>query len=188
MRHPRLLALVPAAAIAFVLAPASVTAQQARVVTGTYTTSVNSPQGALKTVIVVKRENGALGGTISADGFPTIPLKSVIPTDSTVSMVADSPDGVSITLKFTGADKVSGTLVYQGMELPIEGTFAADGAPASGGSGGGGGAATGSLVTTVGPTPAGPHNPVVEIAGAIAERTLVVGDETKKFKDTFSAK
>ncbi|MCC7053871.1 MAG: hypothetical protein IT355_11475 [Gemmatimonadaceae bacterium] len=118
-------------AVALVALVAGSLASQGRPVTGTYTTSIESPQGAVKTVIVVKRTGEALGGTVAADGFPVIPITTVTQSDSGMTILADTPDGgVSVKLKFTGADRVAGTLAYQGMEMPLAGTFAAEGAPA----------------------------------------------------------
>ena len=108
------LLLLPIAAIA-----------QGRNVTGTYNTTINSPQGAVKAVIVLKRDAGAFIGTLAADGFPTIPVTNVVPSDSGVSMQGDSPDGaVMVKMKFGAADKVTGTVLYQGAEMMLDGTFA----------------------------------------------------------------
>ncbi len=102
---------------------------QGRTITGTYTTVVNSPQGPVPAVIVLKKENGKVGGTLAAEGFPVLPVASVTATDSTVAIQADSPDGgVVVTLKFGANNKVSGTVLYQGAEMPVEGTFAAEAA------------------------------------------------------------
>jgi hypothetical protein len=98
---------------------------QGRSVTGTYNTTINSPQGSVKAVIVLKRDAGAFSGTLAADGFPTIPVTNVVPSDSGVSLQGDSPDGaVLVKMKFGAADKVTGTVVYQGAEMTLDGTFA----------------------------------------------------------------
>jgi hypothetical protein len=116
---------------ALLLLPAMAVAQ-GRTVTGTYNTTITSPQGAVKAVIVVKKEAGAFGGTLSADGFPTIPVSNVVPSDTGVTLQGDSPDGaVAVSMKFAGADKVTGKVLYQGMEMALDGTFAADGAAAA---------------------------------------------------------
>ncbi len=104
-----------------------------REVAGTYTMSLNSPQGALKIVVVVKRENNALTGTLAAEGYPVIPLTTVTPSATGVTIAADTPDGgLNMALTFGASEKVTGTLNYQGMDLPVEGTFTAGAAPASG--------------------------------------------------------
>ena len=115
------LLLLPIAAIA-----------QGRNVTGTYNTTINSPQGAVKAVIVLKRDAGAFTGTLAADGFPTIPVTNVVPSDSGVSLQGDSPDGaVMVKMKFGAADKVTGTVVYQGAEMTLDGSFASGAAAVS---------------------------------------------------------
>ena len=102
-----------------------VASAQGRSVTGTYNTTINSPQGSVKAVIVLRRDAGAFTGTLAADGFPTIPVTNVVPSDSGVSMQGDSPDGaVLVKMKFGAADKVTGTVVYQGAEMTLDGTFA----------------------------------------------------------------
>lgn len=132
MRQTGLLAGAVALALC-AAAPSSVSAQ-GRTVTGTYTTTVTTPQGALKALIVLKNDNGAIKGTLDVDGFPTAPIGSVVPSDSSVKMTAETPEGpVVVTLRFTGADKVAGTVTYQGADYPIEGTFA----PSASGSAGG---------------------------------------------------
>jgi hypothetical protein len=104
---------------------------QGRSVTGTYTTTVTSPQGAVKAVIVLKREAGVFAGTLAAEGFPEIPVSHVVPSDTGVTLQGDSPDGaVLVSMKFTAADKVTGKLVYQGMDMTLEGTFAGEGGAA----------------------------------------------------------
>lgn len=128
----RLPVLVTLLAAGLLLAPGTAAAQS-RQVLGTYTTSVNGPQGALKAVIVLKREGGAYAGTLSAEGFPTMPITSATPTDSSVTILVDTPDGgVTVALKFGAGDKVTGSVVYQGAEMPMEGTFAAAGAAPAG--------------------------------------------------------
>ena len=131
MRHQGMLLATLAVAL-FSVAPSSVAAQ-GRTVTGTYTTSLTTPQGQLKALIVIKRDNGALSGTLDVEGFPTARIASVTPTDNTVRMIAETPEGpVDVTLKFTDADKVAGTVLYQGAEYPIEGTFVASASGAAG--------------------------------------------------------
>ena len=104
----------------------AIAAAQGRDVSGTYTTNINSPQGAVKAVIVLKKDAGAYTGTLAADGFPTIPVSNVVPTDSSLSLQGDSPDGaVLVKLKFGSGDKITGTLVYQGNEMVLDGTYAA---------------------------------------------------------------
>jgi hypothetical protein len=111
-------------------------AAQSRPITGTYSATINSPQGAVKAVIILKRDNGAYGGTLAAEGFPEIPITSVTPSDSVVKLVADTPDGgVSVSIRFGAGDKVTGTVLYQGTEMAMDGTFAPSGAAAMGGSG-----------------------------------------------------
>ena len=115
--------------VALMLLPTFVIAQSGRSVTGTYTTTINSPQGVVKAVIVVKREAGAFGGTLAAEGFSVIPVTNVVPSDSGVSLQGDAPDGaVVVKMKFAAGDKVAGTVLYQGQEMAIEGTFASEGA------------------------------------------------------------
>jgi hypothetical protein len=118
---------VVVAAVALVATAGALGAQApaARDVAGTYTAQVNSPQGPIKVVIVLKKEAAAYTGTLSAEGFPTLPISSATPTADGVKVMADSPDGgVTVTMKSAGGDKMTGTLTYQGMEMPIEGTYA----------------------------------------------------------------
>ena len=85
----------------------------------------------MKAVITVKKSGTALGGTLAAEGFPVMPLSAVTPSDTGVLMVADTPDGgVSVKIKFVDAERISGSLNYQGMEMPISGTFAVEGGAA----------------------------------------------------------
>jgi hypothetical protein len=115
---------------ALVLLPA-IAGAQGRSVTGTYTTTITSPQGAVKAVIVLKREAGTFAGSLAAEGFPEIPVSHVVPSDTGVTLQGDSPDGaVMVSMKFTAADKVTGKLVYQGADMALDGTFAADGGAA----------------------------------------------------------
>lgn len=120
---------------ALLLLPVVVSAQS-RSVTGTYNTTITSPQGAIKAVIVLKGGPGAFTGTLAAEGFSEIPVSNVVPSDTGVTLVGDSPDGgVNVSMKFAGADKVIGKLVYQGMEMVLDGTFSPTGAasaPATG--------------------------------------------------------
>jgi hypothetical protein len=114
-------------AAAYVLSPLAMQAQ-ARDLSGIYNAAVNSPQGAVKVVITLKKEGGAMTGSLAAEGFPTLPVSSATPTADGVKVVADSPDGgVTVDIKFGAGDKMTGMLTYQGMEMPIEGTFAAGG-------------------------------------------------------------
>jgi hypothetical protein len=114
-----------AAIAALVLAPMTLFAQ-ARNVVGTYNTTVNSPQGALKAVITITGAEGAYAGTLAAEGFPVMTLSKVTPMESGVSLVVDSPDGdVTVSMKFIDATKVQGTLSYMGLEMGIDGTFVA---------------------------------------------------------------
>ena len=118
---------------ALLLAPASLLAQ-GRSVAGTYSTTITSPQGAVKAVIVLKKSGTAFAGTLAAEGFPEIPVSNVVPSDTGVTLQGDSPDGaVLVNMKFAASDKVTGKLTYQGMEMTLDGTFAAAGAamPAS---------------------------------------------------------
>ena len=124
MLSPRSLSRARSLLSALLLLPVAAIAQ-GRNVTGTYNTTINSPQGAVKAVIVLKRDAGAFSGTLAADGFPTIPVTNVMPSDSGVSLQGDSPDGaVTVKMKFGAADKVTGTVVYQGAEMTLDGTFA----------------------------------------------------------------
>ncbi len=108
------------------LLPLSMHAQRAmKSVAGVYNAVVSSPQGDVKAVITIKRENNAFAGTLAADGFPVLPLSNIVPSDTGVTMVGDSPDGgVNVSVKFGDADKVSGTVLYQGTEMTMVGTFA----------------------------------------------------------------
>ncbi len=123
MRLSRSFARVAAIA-ALVLAPMTLFAQ-ARNVVGTYNTTVNSPQGALKAVITITGAAGTYAGTLAAEGFPVMALSKVTPIESGVSLVVDSPDGITVSMKFVDATKVQGTLSYMGLEMGIDGTFVA---------------------------------------------------------------
>jgi hypothetical protein len=128
MRVSLRLAGLTALALAALATSPSVSQAQGRPVVGTYTTMVNSPQGGVKAVIVIKKENGTLGGSLAADGFPTLPLSLVTPSDTGMTIQADTPDGgVSVAMKFGAANKVTGTVVYQGAEMGFEGTFEPEG-------------------------------------------------------------
>jgi len=97
---------------------------QGRSVNGTYNASLNTPNGALTTVIVITGEKSALTGTLDVEGFPSMPLTKVTPSDSGVALIVDTPDGVvTVAVKFLDASKVKGTVLYQGMEMALEGTF-----------------------------------------------------------------
>ena len=115
------------AAVALLILPSALRAQ-GRSVTGTYNTTITSPQGGVKAVIVLKKTGAAYSGTLAADGFPEIPVSNVVPSDTGVTLQGDSPDGaVLVSMKFAGSDKVTGKLTYQGMEMALDGTFAASG-------------------------------------------------------------
>jgi hypothetical protein len=120
----RQIGLAVVAAAALVVLPRTGLAQ-GRTVVGTYNTTISSPQGAVKAVIVLTQTNGTIGGTLAADGFPTMPVSKATPSDSGVTIQADTPDGgVAVAMKFGAGDKVTGTVVYQGMEMGLDGTFA----------------------------------------------------------------
>jgi hypothetical protein len=107
---------------------------QGRAIAGTYNTVINSPQGSVKAVIVLKKEAASFTGTLAAEGFPTLPVSNVVASDTGVTMMGDSPDGgVAVSIRFRDADKVTGTVLYQGAEMTLEGTFAAGGAIPAGG-------------------------------------------------------
>jgi hypothetical protein len=113
-------------AIAIALPLTSEAQRQPRAVAGTYTTTVSSPQGDVKAVILLKKEGAAFTGTLAAEGFPTLPVVNVVPSDTGVTLDGDSPDGpVNVSLKFGDGDKVTGKVVYQGLEMVLAGTFAA---------------------------------------------------------------
>lgn len=117
-----------AAVVTLAVTPLALSAQ-GRAVSGVYTTTLNSPQGALKAVITITGDKGSYAGTLAADGFPVMPVTKVTPSDSGVALDVETPDGgVQMTIKFLDATKVQGTLVYQGMQMGLEGTFAAAGA------------------------------------------------------------
>lgn len=127
MRIAAQLVAVVATAAGLALSPRGLAAQ-ARPITGTYTTNINSPQGAIKAIIVLTKENGAYGGTLAADGFPVIPITSVTPSDSVVKLMADTPDGgVAVSIRYGTGEKVTGTVLYQGTEMAMDGTFAPSG-------------------------------------------------------------
>jgi hypothetical protein len=118
---------------AMVLAPVAAHAQ-GRVVTGTYTVSIESPQGPVKAVLVLKKVNGAFAGSLAADGFPELPVATAVPTDTSIVITADTPDGgVTVTVKFSATEKVTGSVLYQGMDMPMTGTFAPGDAKPAGG-------------------------------------------------------
>lgn len=120
----RFAALASLAFAAATVTPRSAQAQ-GRVVTGTYTVSIESPQGPVKAVLVLKKVDGAYSGTLAAEGFPELPVANAVTTDTTVVVTADTPDGgVIVTVKFGATDKVTGSVVYQGMDMPMSGTFA----------------------------------------------------------------
>jgi len=109
---------------AAVLAPVSVQAQ-ARQVAGTYTTVINSPQGPVKAIIVLKRDAaGAYAGTMAPEGFPLLTLTSVVASETGLVAQADMDGALTVTIKFAAADKVTGSVVYQGMDMGLEGSFA----------------------------------------------------------------
>jgi hypothetical protein len=122
MRHARSLARF-ISLVALAVAPFAVGAQ-GRAVNGTYNGSLNTPNGALRTVIVITGDKSALTGTLDVEGFPSMPLSKVTPSDSGLAVIVDTPDGVvTMALKFLDASKVKGTVLYQGMEMALEGTF-----------------------------------------------------------------
>jgi hypothetical protein len=121
-----------AALVAFVVAPLGLSAQ-GRNLAGTYTTTVNSPQGALKAVITITGTPGSYAGTLAAEGFPVMPVTKVTPSDAAVVLDVETPDGgVQVSMKFLDATKVQGTLVYQGMQMGLDGTYSAGGAATTG--------------------------------------------------------
>jgi hypothetical protein len=124
----RQMVMVGSAAMAVSSVALRAQAPAARDVSGTYTTQVASPQGPVKAVMVLKKEAATYTGTLAAEGFPTLPITTVTPMADGLKVVADSPDGgVIVEMKMGTGDKVSGKLTYQGMEMPIEGTFAGAG-------------------------------------------------------------
>jgi hypothetical protein len=126
--------LLRAAALPLLLlALPALSAAQGRNVAGTYKVAVNSPQGAVNAVVTVTRTNGAYGGTLAADGFPTIPITHVETSDTGFVAHADAGgEMVMLNARFNGADKVRGTLNYQGADMSMEGTYTPDGAVAGG--------------------------------------------------------
>ncbi len=117
--------LVAATAVVAIASNPTIVDAQTRPITGIYTATIASPQGAVKTVITLKRTNGVLGGTLAADGFPELAISTVTPTDSVVKLTADTPDGgVAVSIRFATGDKVTGTVLYQGAEMVMDGTFA----------------------------------------------------------------
>lgn len=120
---------VASRAVALLLLTAGTAAAQSRSVAGTYNATIESPQGAIKVVMVVKKTGASYGGTLAAEGFQTIPISTVTPSDTLVQLSADSPDGpVLVKLRWSGASAVTGSLNYQGMEMPLNGTYAGEGA------------------------------------------------------------
>ena len=122
---------------AAIVAPVSVQAQ-ARQVAGTYTTVINSPQGPIKAIIVLKRDaTGAYSGTMAPEGFPLLTLTSVVASETGVVAQADMDGALTVTIKFATADKVTGSVLYQGMDMGLEGSFvpAAAASTAPGGTG-----------------------------------------------------
>lgn len=130
----RSLALAATLVAATAMAPVS-SAAQGRPVVGTYNALINTPQGPVKAVIVIKRENGAYAGTVAAEGFPVLPISQVTPNDAGLVVAADTPDGgVVVTMKYGAGDKMTGTVAYSGMDMPFDGTYAPAGAaPAANG-------------------------------------------------------
>jgi hypothetical protein len=117
--------LLSLCALAIALPLTSGAQRQPRAVAGTYTTTVSSPQGDVRAVILLKKEGAAFSGTLAAEGFPTLPVVNVVPSDTGVTFDGESPDGpVLVSLKFGDGDKVSGKVVYQGLEMVLAGTFA----------------------------------------------------------------
>lgn len=126
MRTARRIAALACLALAALSFTPAGAAAQAREVTGTYNTTIASPQGAVTAVIVLKRDNGIFSGTLAAEGFPVFPVKSVTTSDAGVAIVAgEASEAVTVTIKFLTADKVGGTVLYQGLEMVLEGTFRA---------------------------------------------------------------
>ncbi len=129
----RLVATASVMFAAVALAPVA-THAQGRVVTGTYTVSIESPQGPVKAVLVLKKVNGEFAGSLLADGFPELPIAKAVPTDSSIVVTADTPDGgVTVTVKFSATEKVTGSVLYQGMDMPMTGTFTPGDAKPAGG-------------------------------------------------------
>ena len=121
----RRLAVVAAVAVLAAAGSPRAAEAQGRSVVGTYTGNINSPNGVVKAVIVLKRENGTYSGSLAAEGFPLLPVTSVTSTDTTVTVMADTPDGgVVIVIKFAPDNKVTGKVSYQGIEMDMDGTFA----------------------------------------------------------------
>jgi hypothetical protein len=132
MRHSSLLAHIAALA-ALVVAPIALVAQ-GRSVVGTYNTTLTGPQGAVKAVIVITGGQGAYSGTLAAEGFPEMTVTKVTPSDTSVLLVMGTPDvGVTVLMKFLEAARVQGILTYQGVQMGIDGTFAATRLGAAGG-------------------------------------------------------
>ena len=108
---------------AAIVAPVSVQAQ-ARQVAGTYTTVINSPQGPIKAILVLKRDaTGAYSGTMAPEGFPLLTLTSIVASETGVVVEADMDGALTVTIKFATADKVTGSVLYQGMDMGLEGSF-----------------------------------------------------------------
>jgi len=109
---------------AAVLAPVPVQAQ-ARQVAGTYTTVINSPQGPIKAIILLRRDAaGAYAGSMAPEGFPVLTLTGVVASETGLVAQADMDGSLTVTIKFAAADKVTGSVLYQGMDMGLEGSFA----------------------------------------------------------------
>jgi hypothetical protein len=48
-----------------------------------------------------KNEDGSLGGSVAAEGIPTIPLNSVAVSGKKVTATLTSPDGAAVSMEFT---------------------------------------------------------------------------------------
>ena len=71
---------------------------------------------------------------MAPEGFPLLTLTSIVASETGVVAEADMDGALTVTMKFATADKVTGSVLYQGMNMGLEGSFvpAAASAPPGG--------------------------------------------------------
>lgn len=130
----RRVARTVAAMATTVLVPLALQAQAPRTVIGSYAFEVLSPNGAVRTVMTLEKRGDGVGGTLNAEGLPTVQVVRVTPTDSGAVYEAALPDGESVVLvgRLTPDNRFAGRVTYMGLEMPFAGTFTPTGGAAPG--------------------------------------------------------